>query len=488
MDFFSAAADSSTDAVSLPQSEEKSDVSDFAQAIADRFGHSATILTARLPSSSTPPPRQPSSLIPPSFPSVDSADLNSWLSALILDIRPHAAHSSARIPHAISLCVPSTLLKRPLFSLQKLCAMLPSPTARTKFSAWRSSSRILVYDADSHTISDSSNISGLLRKFKADGFQGELAWLKGGFQAVWKDRRDIVDTNPPEPENDDDDDDHDKSSSQSNLLRTRHLPMAAFSLSSTSIHTSTLPGKLRHPPQLGRPSSHSTSTNSFHASNPFFDAIRQNVELSHGITERIPLQLPKRVRRRIRDLPFPWLQDIAKCAAPTPRRSTNHSDNSTTSDSDSDDSDIPNATEIEEGKEALASQFYKIELAEQKRLMGIMEHHSRESGLAMGTCPAALSDQPQKSVPFPFSITAGVEKGAKNRFSLFFMFFDSSFDRATIRYRHIWPFEHARVRLHQKKDTDDDYVNASYVQPLGTSRRYIATQGPLPATFTDFWM
>lgn len=33
----------------------------------------------------------------------------------------------------------------------------------------------------------------------------------------------------------------------------------------------------------------------------------------------------------------------------------------------------------------------------------------------------------------------------------------------------------------------DDYVNASYVQPLGTRKRYIATQGPLPATFVDFW-
>lgn len=34
---------------------------------------------------------------------------------------------------------------------------------------------------------------------------------------------------------------------------------------------------------------------------------------------------------------------------------------------------------------------------------------------------------------------------------------------------------------------EDDYVNASYVQPLGTKKRYIATQGPLEATFRDFW-
>lgn len=33
----------------------------------------------------------------------------------------------------------------------------------------------------------------------------------------------------------------------------------------------------------------------------------------------------------------------------------------------------------------------------------------------------------------------------------------------------------------------DDYINASHVHPLCTSRRYIATQGPLPATYADFW-
>ncbi|KAJ6569574.1 hypothetical protein B0H19DRAFT_1257200 [Mycena capillaripes] len=39
----------------------------------------------------------------------------------------------------------------------------------------------------------------------------------------------------------------------------------------------------------------------------------------------------------------------------------------------------------------------------------------------------------------------------------------------------------------EEEELYDDYVNASYVQPLGTRRRYIATQGPLEATFGDFW-
>ena len=172
-------------------------------------------------------------------------------------------------------------------------------------------------------------------------------------------------------------------------------------------------------------------------------------------------------------------------------------------------------------------QFYKIELGEQRRLMGVMEHHSKEST----TVPASVQSQSYGTISesdeerteeedngereggereherereeeaFPFSITAGVEKGTKNR------------------YRNIWPFEHARVRLASRThlpppqlrlspttvrptrprgnsmmlppttpdETSDDYVNASYVQPLGTNKRYIATQGPLPETFTDFW-
>ncbi|KAF9535790.1 hypothetical protein CPB83DRAFT_842337 [Crepidotus variabilis] len=463
MDFFSAAGDPTTVAVSLSNDSETT----FAQAIANRFGHSADILTTRLTPTTTHPVTSPDSPMAnmsispnhssPVFIAVPPTDLDSWLHdthTLIVDIRPHAAHSSARIPKAISLCVPSTLLKRPLFSLQKLSAMLPSASARNRFSTWRTASRIIVYDADSTSIGDSSNINGLLKKFKSDGFEGDLAWLKGGFQSVWKERRELVDTNPPTPEADGDEDDAVEHVLRPNsVLRTRHLPMAAFSLSSTTI---SLTGKKQLPTEV-QPM---TTTGSNNASNPFFDAIRQNTELTHGITDRIPLTLPRRVRSRIHELPFPWLQDIARRAAKTPHRpSTNamHMDD-TTSSSESDAQ--PDEGSIDEGKEALAMQFYKIELAEQRRLMGVMEHHSRESGVVAN-----------QEVPFPFSITAGVEKGAKNR------------------YRHIWPFEHARVRLHQSKgSTDtDDYINASYVQPLGTNRRYIATQGPLPATFTDFW-
>lgn len=79
--------------------------------------------------------------------------------------------------------------------------------------------------------------------------------------------------------------------------------------------------------------------------------------------------------------------------------------------SEDESEDEVKAADVEEGTEALAMQFYRIELAEQRRLLGVMEHHSKESG------PTSSEHHGGNKGPlnFPYSITAGVEKGAKNR-------------------------------------------------------------------------
>lgn len=326
--------------------------------------------------------------------------------------------------------------------------MLPSSSSRARFADWSSASCILVYDSDSAFSPDNSIIAGLLRKFRAEGFMGELGWVRGGFQAVWKEARHLANTELPTPEEDDPD-----PASSSGALRTTHLPKAAFSLFSTTAAPASQLDAIPGPHPLPNTPAPSASR----AANPFFDAIRQNVELSHGITERIPLRLPRRVRRRIQDLPFRWLQDIARRSALTHSSPSRHlgldslesgsesSDDPHTSDPDEND---PN---VEEGTEALAMQFYRIELAEQRRLRSVMEHHTKESqvtGSAASTksCrildkggPSIAADRGQgrvtlqtgaKSVPgtphpptFPFSITAGVEKGTKNRWVLTWMFY-----------------------------------------------------------------
>ncbi|KAJ4471394.1 hypothetical protein C8J55DRAFT_563698 [Lentinula edodes] len=528
------------------------DVDTFARAISERSIFNPAMnakdlspVKPKLPLSTTN--SKPSS----SFSSVEPIHLLPFInntSALIIDIRPHAAYSSARIPTALSLSVPSTLLKRPLFSLDRLGAMLPSSSARSRFTEWPKFTTIVVYDVDSigsPFLPEGNNILGLLRKFSNDAaYNGNtLLWLKGGFQRVWREHRDLVDFRPPEPEPEDD-------ANEPGSLKTNHLPPKAFGSGTTTRNSLNLSSPRKRPPsamslRANAPlMSEKTSDTSSVPFNPFFDTIRQNIELTQGITERIPLRLPKRVRKRIDDLPFEWLREISRRADvkpddsftsdgdESPPSTSENKSNATNHPSPKSSSKLlppgihyerptspikmskqhltpppPNQALLDEGMEALAMQFYRIELAEQRRLMGVMKHHSAESGVvtsqtqahnkdvvesadssaALGLRPhvpesadyitahvslRSVSPSPQPgrmresfgvlssnkpsnvssgpTVPlsisesdsdygrdsktvFPYSITAGVEKGAKNR------------------YRNIWPFEHARVKLHARR-------------------------------------
>ncbi|KAH9947402.1 hypothetical protein B0H21DRAFT_341253 [Amylocystis lapponica] len=192
----------------------------------------------------------PASAFPASaFPPLPPSDLPIVLAdphVLIIDIRPHNAHASARVPSALSLSVPSTLLKRPTYSLAKLAYMLPSVAARTRFATWPTASRIVVYDPDAPALVDRPALLGLLRKFRAEGFTRDLVWIRGGFHAVWRERPDLVDR-APLPEEEDDADDISTTGTEttksvsapattlsfSRALRTKHLPMSAFTSAST---------------------------------------------------------------------------------------------------------------------------------------------------------------------------------------------------------------------------------------------------------------
>jgi hypothetical protein len=134
--------------------------------------------------------------------------------------------------------------------------------------------------------------------------------------------------------------------------------------------------------------------------NPFFDNIRQNLELSYGGGhERISLELPRETQERAGDLP-PWLKELAT---------------------------MPE----QDSAERLAEEFYKVELGEQKRLQAVMDWHSKSSGQVVATAPAGQRELDQKAKAelsgwsggdasgenyFPYSITAGVERGTKNRY------------------------------------------------------------------------
>ncbi|WVF71381.1 hypothetical protein IAT40_006185 [Kwoniella sp. CBS 6097] len=413
-------------------------------------------------------------------------------STLILDVRPPSSFQSSHIPNAHSLPIPSTLLRRPAFDLTKLAQMLPSPSMEA-VNGWRSKGDIVLIDADSGTVPDSSVLDGLASKFEREGYTGHIWFVKGGHAAVASQGEIPLTAQGGEGEGPGATagiGDGPASATTNKGLMAGRLATLAFQ------HESTGGKKTRAPPPTGlsipptpgfsfksnpfgismpgtmtsaateRPlgSSHNGAAGGekntkFQPANPFFDNIRQNLELSHGgITERIPLNLPDSVMSRVEDLPE-FLKDLAT---------------------------MPEKHSMD----TLAKQFYELELSEQKRLQAIMEWHSKGSGAALDERAGTedwiekrrndaeevqrLADWTGQEARlqgdyFPFSITAGVERGTKNR------------------YKNIWPYDFSRVRLEQPPDQDSDYINASYVQPRGTSRRYIATQGPLDATYHDFW-
>lgn len=112
------------------------------------------------------------------------------------------------------------------------------------------------------------------------------------------------------------------------------------------------------------------------------------------------------------------------------------------------------AAEAADRGKRVSDKFLRIELAEQSRM--------REAYSVVKPTAAGQTTQEERTSRVQLS---GIEKGGKNR------------------YKDILPFEHARVRLRDRSEGACDYVNASHLRAKRTYKRYIASQGPLPATF-----
>jgi len=104
-------------------------------------------------------------------------------STLILDLRPPSAFHASHLPSSHSLPIPSTLLRRPAFTLQKLTRML-TPPFNEEVAKWREKKDVVLLDLDSTAAPDGSVLEGLASKFEREGFTGRVWFVKGGQKAV----------------------------------------------------------------------------------------------------------------------------------------------------------------------------------------------------------------------------------------------------------------------------------------------------------------
>lgn len=307
---------------------------------------------------------------------------------LLLDLRVSPQYAQSRVRGALNLCIPTTLLKRATFNLQKLQQTFQGDQDQERFSNWRNASHLVVYDASSSDKRDAVSCMNMIKKFTNEGYSGPASILHGGFKAFAAACPELVD-------------------------RSSSGPSPGLSLGSGSV-----PGGLRAnlPPIIGGV----LLPNANEHPSPFFNNIRQNQDLVDGVGQ-MDVSMPPGLAQA--GLPR-WLREAAEPG--------------------------------DHGKR-VSDKFLRIERTEQSRM--------REAySVVMPADARNVGEEEAAKVQL-----SGIEKGGKNR------------------YKDILPFEHSRVRLLGRPEGSCDYVNASHLQAKRSFKRYIASQGPLPATFEDFW-
>ncbi|ATY60086.1 tyrosine-phosphatase non-receptor type 6 [Cordyceps militaris] len=300
-------------------------------------------------------------------------------SILLLDVRSVQNFSQSRIKHALNLCIPTTLLKRATFGIEKLQQTFQDSINSTRFNRWRDMQWIIVYDSNASDNRDAITPQSMIKKFAAANFSGKTAILRGGFNLFRQSFPNFVDNE-----------------AASAPATKSHSATSNSNGIAPVIGGVMLPNCMREP-------------------TPFFSNIRQNMDLADGVGQ-FDVHLPDGLETS--SLPT-WLREAA---APG-----NHGKN-------------------------VSDKFLHIEQEEQSRMRG-----------------AYAAFNPNHAQSANNVQLCGVEKGVKNR------------------YKDILPFEHSRVRLQNKTSSGCDYVNASNLSASRSNKKYIATQGPLPATFEDFW-
>ena len=196
---------------------------------------------------------------------------------LLLDLRVSPQYAQSRIKGALNLCIPTTLLKRPSFNVQKLSETFTIGEEREKFAQWQTVDYIVVYDASSAQLKDASSSVNTIKKFTAEGWKGTAYIIRGGFLEVSKKFPKLVE-------------------------KQKGLDSASSNRSHLSIDS----GAAGSMPVAGGCPMPVTRT----AANPFFGNIRQNMDLIGGVGQLSIKQPDSLTHKSFTSLPA-WLRETA---------------------------------------------------------------------------------------------------------------------------------------------------------------------------------
>ncbi|KAJ1656252.1 phosphotyrosine-specific ptp2-like protein [Dispira simplex] len=343
---------------------------------------------------------------------------------LLLDIRIPSQFTQSHIADAVNLSVPSTLLKRAGYTVDRVASMLSHPEDQRKLLAWATYTHVVIMDHNSHTLTEQSVITNLCQKFTDPASTVHIGWLRGGFEAFRARFPATCVSSHPEssariPNS--------GSAVKNQPYRSAEQQPLDQLLNSVKRSNNNVLGPLTCP----------VSVNEDPMRNPFFLSFCHNNEppiwTNSDQARNVGVRLAPHRRRRVTHKPVDVLEV---------RRMPLY---------------LHHASDPVQSSAYIRQQFEQLQARENARLASVLanaQHHGPS------TAP---------------SFSQAIERHDKNR------------------YYNILPFDHNRVPLHCRDPYSDkdllatQYINASFLHCAYSSRRYIATQGPLPGTIDDFW-
>lgn len=117
---------------------------------------------------------------------IDSSTMHTLMlnkQLLIIDVRAYSYFAKTRIRSAINVSIPSVLLKRPTYTLEKVCESITyDDKAADRMRLWSQATHIVFYDHSSYSPSDSGNSTTAIllgSKLRSAGYKGQLNYLQG---------------------------------------------------------------------------------------------------------------------------------------------------------------------------------------------------------------------------------------------------------------------------------------------------------------------